>query len=175
MLHDGTPLWFPTPIVRPDGQLDRTNNYTLDGVRQRVIGFNLIKTSSPVTRTTPIAIRARTGAKPSQRVEIGEECAYRVRTGGWFGFETPGFTLIEVDNVAVTDNLPAGQGYVSSTDPDPTSSPQIAGHLADGQPGAADAERPDCAGRAVYLELQPDARRSIGSTNGSRPTSRRAC
>jgi uncharacterized repeat protein (TIGR01451 family) len=127
ILHDGTPLWFPTPVARPDGQLDRTNDYTLDGVRQRVIGFNLIKTTLSCNENDPPAFEPGPNVKQAQRVEIGEECTYRVRSGGWFGFETPGFTLIEVNNVAVTDNLPTGQGYVSSTDPKPTSSPQIVG------------------------------------------------
>ncbi len=134
VLHDGTPLWFPTPIVRPDGQLDRANDYTLDGVRQRVIGFNLIKTALTCNENNPAAFEPGPNAKQAQRVEIGEECEYRVRTGGWFGFETPGFTLIEVRNVAVTDNLPTGQGYVSSTDPGPTSSPQIVGISLMGNP-----------------------------------------
>ncbi|MGC1455992.1 MAG: hypothetical protein WA946_12475, partial [Nitrospirota bacterium] len=42
-LWDGTPLWFPAPTSRPDGITDRANNYTLDGIRARVIGFNLLK------------------------------------------------------------------------------------------------------------------------------------
>ena len=127
ILHDGTPLWFPTPVARTDTQLDRANNYTLDGVRQRVIGFNLIKTTLSCNENDPAQFEPGPNIKQAQRVEIGEQCTYRVRTGGWFGFETPGFQLIEVENVAVTDNLPTGQGYVSSTDPAPTSSPQIAG------------------------------------------------
>lgn len=131
-LFDGTLLWFPTPILRPDGQLDRTNDYTLDGVRQRVIGFNLVKSFLACNENDETSVPGP-NAKPSPRVEIGEECRYRVRTGGWFGFETPGFTLIQVGGVAVTDPLPSGQGYVSSTDPVPTSSPQIAGITLDGQ------------------------------------------
>ncbi|WP_148665435.1 DUF11 domain-containing protein [Sulfurifustis variabilis] len=127
VLHDGTPLWFPTPIVRPDGQLDRANNYSLDGVRQRVIGFNLVKTNLGCNENEPPLFDPGPYTKPAQRVEIGEECSYRVQTGGWFGFETPGFVYIAVRNVLVTDSLPAGQGYVSSTNPYLTSSGQIAG------------------------------------------------
>lgn len=131
-LFNGALLWFPTPITRPDGQLDRTNNYTLDGVRQRVIGFNLVKSFIACNENDETTVPGP-NVKLSPRVEIGEECRYRVRTGGWFGFETPGFTLIQVGTVAVTDPLPAGQGYVSSTDPVPTSSAQIAGITLDGQ------------------------------------------
>ena len=40
-LSDGTPLWFPAPIIRSDGQLDRANNYSTDATWARVIGFNL--------------------------------------------------------------------------------------------------------------------------------------
>lgn len=124
--YDGSALlWFPTPITRPDGQLDRTNNYSLDGVRQRVIGFNLIKTKLACNENDPPLTDPGPYTKPAERVEIGEECSYRVRTGGWFGFETPGFVYIAVEDVVVTDNLPAGQGYVSSTDPYLTSSGQI--------------------------------------------------
>ena len=135
-LFNGALLWFPTPIVRPDGQLDRTNNYTLDGVRQRVIGFNLIKSFLACNENDETSVPGP-NAKSSPRVEIGEECGYRVRTGGWFGFRTPGFTLIQVNNVTVTDPLPSGQGYVSSTDPVPTSSAQITGITFDDSRGAS--------------------------------------
>lgn len=135
-LFNNALLWFPTPIVRPDGQLDRTNDYTLDGVRQRVIGFNLIKSFLACNENDETTVPGP-NAKPSPRVEIGEECRYRVRTGGWFGFRTPGFTLIQVNNVTVTDPLPSGQGYVSSTDPVPTSSTQITGITFDDSRGAS--------------------------------------
>lgn len=126
LLHDGTPLWFPTPITRPDGQLDRANNYSLDGVRQRVIGFNLVKSSLGCNENDPPLYDPGPNTKQAERVEIGEECTFRVRSGGWFGFETPGFLYIAVEDVELTDQLPAGQGYVSSTDPYLTSSSQIA-------------------------------------------------
>ena len=45
-------------------------------------------------------------------MQIGEECSYHVKAGGWFGFLTPGYTPIEVRNVRVDDVLPNGQGYV---------------------------------------------------------------
>lgn len=132
-LFDNQLLWFPTPILRPDGQLDRTNNYSLDGIRHRVIGFNLIKSFLRCNENDETTVPGP-NAKPSPRVEIGEECQYRVRSGGWFGFQTPGYTLIQVDHVTVTDPLPSGQGYVSSTDPDPTSSEQISEIFFDGLP-----------------------------------------
>ena len=38
-LSNGDYLTFPTPIIRPDGELDRANNYSLDATWARVIGF----------------------------------------------------------------------------------------------------------------------------------------
>ena len=91
-----------------------------------------------------------------QRVEIGEECSYRVRTGGWFGFETPGFTLIEVEQRRGHRQSAGGPGlrFLDRSWTDEFAADRR--HLADGQPCAADAERLDCAGRALYLEFQPD-------------------
>jgi uncharacterized repeat protein (TIGR01451 family)/fimbrial isopeptide formation D2 family protein len=128
-------LWFPTPTARADGQTDSGNNYSLDGVRARVIGFNLDKTQAvncsennpPVAGMPPLA--------PDPYVQIGEECTFNIQSGGWFGFLTPGFTYIAVRNVYVTDELPSGsagsppsavsplskQGYISSTNPALTS------------------------------------------------------
>ena len=42
-LSDGTPLWFPTPQKRGDGVLPRANDYTVDALRARVVGYNLTK------------------------------------------------------------------------------------------------------------------------------------
>ena len=50
-------------------------------------------------------------------VQIGEECEFHIESGGWFGFETPGYDYIEIENVQVVDRIPDGQGYISSTDP----------------------------------------------------------
>jgi hypothetical protein len=33
---------------------------------------------------------------------------------GWFGFATPGFGGIQIQNVQVTDTIPNGQGYISA-------------------------------------------------------------
>lgn len=119
-LSNGTPLWFPTPIARADGQTDRANNYSLDGVRARVVGFNLTKRrQGTCSENNPPPL------SPDSQVQIGEECSFRVDTGGWFGFLTPGFTYIAVQDVTITDELPNGQGYVSSTDPALTSTTQV--------------------------------------------------
>lgn len=121
-LSDGTPLWFPAPVARADGQLDRANNYSLDGIRARVIGFNLLKSQvGTCTENNPPP------ASPDRQVQIGEECTFHIDTGGWFGFQTPGFTYIAVQDIQVVDQLPDGQGYLSSTDPRLTSSPEIVG------------------------------------------------
>lgn len=119
-LSNGTPLWFPTPIARADGQTDRANNYSLDSVRARVVGFNLTKRrQGTCNENNPPTL------SPDSQVQIGEECTFRVDTGGWFGFLTPGFTYIAVQDVTTTDELPNGQGYVSSTDPALTSTVQV--------------------------------------------------
>ena len=119
-LSDGTPLTFPTPDTSVIA--NSANNYTLDGVRARVVGFNLTKAQQGnCTENNPPP------ATPDNLIQIGEECSVRIRTGGWFGFQTPGFTYIAVQNVQVVDELPAGQGYISSTDPTLTSDPEILG------------------------------------------------
>ena len=62
------------------------------------------------------------GITGPDQVQIGEECTYHIDTGGWFGFQTPGFTYIAVQDIQVVDQLPDGQGYISSTDPSPPAS-----------------------------------------------------
>jgi len=121
-LSNGTPLWFPTPTARADGQTDRADNYSLDGIRARVIGFNLNKSQfGTCSENNPPP------GSPDNLIQIGEECTFHIDTGGWFGFQTPGFTYIAVQNVTVTDQLPGGQGYISSTDPALTSTTQVKG------------------------------------------------
>jgi uncharacterized repeat protein (TIGR01451 family)/fimbrial isopeptide formation D2 family protein len=120
-LSDGTLLTFPTPInPRADGGNDLGNNYSLDGIRARVIGFNLLKSQvGNCTENNPPP------SSPDVEVQIGEECSYHIDTGGWFGFQTPGYSLIAVQDITVYDQLPNGQGYISSTDPYLTSTSAI--------------------------------------------------
>jgi uncharacterized repeat protein (TIGR01451 family)/fimbrial isopeptide formation D2 family protein len=123
-LSDGTPLTFPTinSPPRSDGGTDLANNYSLDGVRARVVGFNLLKSQvGDCTENNPPP------ASPDDQVQIGEECTYHIDTGGWFGFQTPGFTYIAVQDIQVVDELPDGQGYLSSTDPYAASTSAILG------------------------------------------------
>jgi large repetitive protein len=111
-LSNGTPLFFPAPIPRADGVTDRANDYSLDGIRARVIGFNLKKTQvGTCTENNPPP------GTPDNLVQIGEECTFHIDTGGWFGFKTPGFSIIAVQRIDVADQLPNGQGFISSTDP----------------------------------------------------------
>ncbi|MCK9531771.1 MAG: isopeptide-forming domain-containing fimbrial protein, partial [Gammaproteobacteria bacterium] len=117
-LSDGTPLWFPTPSPRADGVTDRANNYSLDGIRARVIGFNLLKTQLGLCSEENLP----PPALPDRFVQIGEECSFHIDTGGWFGFQTPGFTYIAVQRIQVVDELPAGgqassQRYLASSNP----------------------------------------------------------
>jgi len=109
-LADGTPLTFPTPLTTtttPAAQIDNAvNNYTLDTVRSRVLGFNLTKVvpgNCSEDNPPPIA---------NSNITIGEDCTYHIESGGWFGFQTPGFALIEVNNVVVTDDFLGSQGYI---------------------------------------------------------------
>ncbi len=123
-LSDGTLLDFPAPIVRSDGELDRANNYSLDATWARVIGFNLIKTQQGTcSENNPPSY----DGNGFEEVQIGEECSYRIDTGGWFGFETPGFIYIAVQNIDVEDQLPDGQAYLSNSDPADESSALIQG------------------------------------------------
>ena len=111
-LSDGTPLWFPAPTVRGDGELPRANDYTVDSLRARVVGYNLLKSQRGVcSENNPPP------ATPDIAIQIGEECDFAIESGGWFGFDTPGFTYIAVQDIRVVDNIPDGQGYISSTDP----------------------------------------------------------
>ena len=121
-LSDDTPLWFPTPQPRADGVLNAVNDYTVDAIWARVIGYNLFKTQLGLCSENILPVPS-----PDTQIEIGEECSFNVESGGWFGFETPGFTYIAVQNVQVVDELPDGQGYVDSTDPLLTSTTAIAG------------------------------------------------
>ena len=119
-LDNGEPLWFPDPIQRPDGITDRANTYSVDALWARVVGFNLFKTQvGTCTENNPPP------ASPDDQVEIGEECTFNIESGGWFGFETPGFTYIAVQNIQVVDQNPDGQGYISSTNPAATSTSAI--------------------------------------------------
>ena len=123
-LSDGTPLWFPSPIARADGETDRANNYSMDATWARVIGFNLKKTQlGTCNENNPPSF----DANGFEEVQIGEECSFRIETGGWFGFETPGFAYIAVQNIDVVDEVPDGQAYISSTDPLAESTSQITG------------------------------------------------
>ncbi len=111
-LSDGTPLWFPTPIARSDGITDRANNYTIDALRARVVGYNLLKSQLGIcSENNPPP------ANPDTDIQIGEECEFHIESGGWFGFQTPGFTYIAVQDIQVVDQIPDGQGYISSNDP----------------------------------------------------------
>jgi len=114
ILSDGTPLWFPDPILRSDGELDRANNYSLDTTWARVIGFNLKKSQLGICNENNPPSYDTNG---HEEVQLGEECSYHIETGGWFGFKTPGFAYIAVQNIDVVDEVPDGQAYISSTDP----------------------------------------------------------
>jgi large repetitive protein len=124
-ISDGTPLTFPTPMVRipGDGELDRANNYSLDATWARVIGFNLKKNQvGTCNENNPPSYDSNS----YEEVQIGEECLYRIETGGWFGFQTPGYVYIAVQNIDVVDQLPDGQAYISNTDPYVESTSRIA-------------------------------------------------
>src|SRR5699024_9218841 len=84
-LSDGTPPECPPPIRRPDDQLDRANNYTLDTVWARVIGFNLMKNQVGTCNENNPPIVDDPSGRSAERVEIGEECRFDIHTGGWFG------------------------------------------------------------------------------------------
>ena len=117
-LSDGTPLTFPPPpsIAQTSPAQQLANNYSLDAVRSRVLGFNLSKTAWFCTESglpEPPIPTLVPSSWADLNTQIGEDCNYFIESGGWFGFLTPGFTLIEVANVQVTDDLPPGQGFIA--------------------------------------------------------------
>jgi uncharacterized repeat protein (TIGR01451 family) len=134
-LSDGTPLWFPTPNPRADLVSNAVNDYSVDSVWARIIGYNLFKRQlglcSENNGLTPPIL-------PDSEIQIGEECSFEVESGGWFGFETPGFTYIAVQNVQVVDELPDGLGYLDSSDPLESSTSIIAGVTLNPPPAALD-------------------------------------
>ncbi|RDH81167.1 MAG: hypothetical protein DIZ80_13705 [endosymbiont of Galathealinum brachiosum] len=122
-LSDGAALTLPAPaslaITTPNQQL--ANNYTLDSIRSRVLGFNLTHTvwyctesgtAEPFTPTQfddflayPLPVELDT--------QIGEDCHSFIESGGWFGFLTPGFDLIAIRDIEVTagmEGVPAVNG-----------------------------------------------------------------
>jgi uncharacterized repeat protein (TIGR01451 family)/fimbrial isopeptide formation D2 family protein len=123
-LADGTALTFPAINVpaRSDGGDDVANNYSLDGLRARVIGFNLTKELVGTCSENNPPIVDTIDGQSVERVEIGEECTFHIETGGWFGFQTPGFTLIAVQDITVWDQLPDGQGYILGEEDSATTS-----------------------------------------------------
>jgi len=105
----------PASIVNTTPNLQLANNYSLDAIRSRVLGFNLTKsmwycaesgTAEPAPSVPPPATPA------DLNTQIGEDCNYHIESGGWFGFITPGYTLIAVQDIVVTDDLPDGQGFI---------------------------------------------------------------
>jgi len=118
-LSDGTPLIFPAVTTTPTAQIDNVaNNYSLDAIRARVIGFGLVK--SLVGDCTE---QASFPTRTPNSVFIGEDCEFNILSGGWFGFDTPGFGIIAVHTISVDDEIPtaatpvnpSAQGYISNT------------------------------------------------------------
>jgi|GEM_PF-782831 len=114
-LSNGVPLTLPgtasLPITTPNKQL--ANNYSLDAIRSRVLGFNLTHTvwyctesgtAEPFTPTQSSDFLAY--PLPTELdTQIGEDCHYFIESGGWFGFLTPGFDLIAVRDIEVTAGM----------------------------------------------------------------------
>lgn len=112
----GALLTFPT--VNTTIINNRANNYTLDSVRAKVIGFNLTKDQvGYCSENIPAIPPAPVIPTSDEYVEIGEECTVHIETGGWFGFQTPGYTYIAVQRIQVDDQLPNGQGFISTSVP----------------------------------------------------------
>ncbi|MCX2840683.1 hypothetical protein OQJ59_03530 [Microbulbifer thermotolerans] len=112
----GEALVYPTPAnlngvdgTTPSQQL--ANNYTLDAVRGRALGFNLLKRYVPGScKEAPNRGGSDgDGRNSPPHILVGEECDFDLYAGGWFGFETPGWN-ITVDSIAVADALPLHAG-----------------------------------------------------------------
>ncbi len=70
-------------------------NYSLDNILARMVGFAMSKTllsCNETDSTDPLVI-------------IGEECTYRIEAE-WFGFATPGFGSIVINNASIFDGAP---------------------------------------------------------------------
>jgi len=118
-LSDGTPLIFPAVATTPGVQIDNVaNNYSLDAIRARVIGFGLVK-----NLVGDCTEQASFPTRTPDSVFIGEDCEFNILSGGWFGFDTPGFGIIAVHTISVDDEVPtaatpvnpSAQGYISNT------------------------------------------------------------
>ena len=117
-LSDGTSLILPAPasIAQTSPAQQLANNYSLDAIRSRVLGFNLSKTAWYCTESgvaePPAPVITPVTPAAEVNTQIGEDCHFFIESGGWFGFLTPGFTLIAVEDVRVTEDLPNGQGFI---------------------------------------------------------------
>jgi uncharacterized repeat protein (TIGR01451 family)/fimbrial isopeptide formation D2 family protein len=107
-LADGSPLVYPAPVTNVITNI--ANNYSLDTIRARIIGFNLTKTVTDCREQAPLPALSQ-----AANVQIGEDCTYRL-SAGWFGFAAPGFGQISIGNIAITDAVAAGQGFISQAD-----------------------------------------------------------
>ncbi len=112
----GEALVYPTPAnltgvdgTTPSQQL--SNNYTLDAVRAKALGFNLLKRYVPGSCKEADTRPSGDGDGQSipPQILLGEECDFDIYAGGWFGFETPGWN-ITVANISVADALPVHAG-----------------------------------------------------------------
>jgi uncharacterized repeat protein (TIGR01451 family) len=72
--------------------------YSKDNVLARIIGFNLNKNFTGNC--------SEGGVTPNPNVQIGEECGFRI-SAEWFGFATPGFGNIEIQNARIYEGAQA--------------------------------------------------------------------
>ncbi|MBN1379186.1 MAG: DUF11 domain-containing protein [Gammaproteobacteria bacterium] len=85
--------------------------YSKDNILARIIGFNLNKNFTGNC--------SEGGVTPAPNVQIGEECSYQI-SAEWFGFATPGFGNIEIQNARIyegarSNNPPAVEVPPSGT------------------------------------------------------------
>ncbi len=104
----GAPLVYPAPVTNVITNV--ANNYSLDTIRARIIGFNLTKIVTDCREQGPLAALSQ-----AANVQIGEDCTYHL-SAGWFGFSSPGFGQIAIGNISIFDDVSAGQGYISQAD-----------------------------------------------------------
>ena len=112
-LNDGTLLTFPTVQTRGDGITDRANNYSIDSVRARVIGYNLTKEQQGTcseNNPPPNEPGPRSADRRGMRIPHRVGWLVRLPDAGL------GLHRSCID-MQVVDNLPNGQGWISATDP----------------------------------------------------------
>lgn len=113
---DGSSLPASNP---PLSDQDGYPYYSLDNVLARIIGFSLSNRLTGTCSEGSLLGGASTdGLNRNSRVTIGEDCPRELQAT-WFGFSTPGFTVVDIVNARIFDGTVTAPDPVSAPDADP--------------------------------------------------------